>query len=156
RPGETLDDYLSEPFAFVGAAGGQSSLRDAYGRPLMVMMAVVGIVLLIACANIANLLLARATSRSHEWSVRLALGASRGRLARQLLIESLLLAAMGAAAGVAVAHWGSRLLVAQLVTDAVSLELPMDSRMLAFTAAAGLIAALVFGVAPAWRAARGA
>ena len=156
RPGETLDDYLSEPFAFVGAAAGQSSLRDAYGRPLMVMMVVVGIVLLIACANIANLLLARATSRSHEWSVRLALGASRGRLARQLLIESLLLAAMGAAAGVIVAQWGSQLLVSQLAKDAVYLDLPLDWRMFAFTAAIALVAALVFGVAPALRAARGA
>jgi putative ABC transport system permease protein len=155
-PGRNLDRFLADPFTFVTAARGPSGLRDEYSRPLLVMMVVVGVVLLIACANIANLLLARATARSHEWSVRLALGASRGRLARQLLLESLLLGVMGAAAGVAVAHWGSRLLVAQLAPDAVSLELPLDSRMLAFTAAAGLLAALVFGVAPAWRAARGA
>jgi predicted permease len=155
-PGGSRDQYLDEPFTFVDAARGPSGLRDDYSRPLLVLMAVAGLVLLIACANIANLLLARATARSHEWSVRLALGASRGRLARQLLIESLLLAAMGAAAAVALAQWGSRLLVAQLATDAVSLELPLDSRMLAFTGVTGLIAALVFGVAPAWRATRGA
>jgi putative ABC transport system permease protein len=155
RPGDTLDGYLSEPFTFVEAASGQSGLREDYRRPVLVMMAVVGLVLLIACANIANLLLARATARGHEWSVRLALGASPGRLARQLLIESLLLAAMGAAAGVIVARWGSDLLVSQLATDAVYLELPLDSRMLAFTAAVAIMAALVFGVAPALRAARG-
>jgi putative ABC transport system permease protein len=155
-PGRDLDQYLADAFTFENAARGPSGLRDEYSRPLLILMAVVGLVLLIACANIANLLLARATARSHEWSVRLALGASRGRLARQLLLESLLLGAMGAAAGVVVAHWGSGLLVAQLATDAVSLELPLDWRMLAFTAGTGLIAALVFGVAPAWRAARGA
>ena len=156
RPGDTLDGYLSEPFTLVEAASGQSGLREDYRRPLLVMLVVVGLVLLIACANIANLLLARATARGHEWSVRLALGASRGRLARQLLIESLLLAAMGAAAGLIVAQWGSQLLVSQLATDAVYLELPLDWRVLAFTSAVAIVAALVFGVAPALRAARGA
>ena len=156
RPGDPVDEYLSKPFMFVTAASGLTGLREDYGRPLLILMVVVGLVLLIACANIANLLLARATARGHEWSVRLALGASRGRLARQLLIESLLLAAMGAAAGVIVAQWGSQLLVSQLATDAVYLDLPVDWRMLAFTAAIATVAALVFGVAPAMRAAHGA
>jgi putative ABC transport system permease protein len=154
RPGDTSNGYLSDPLTFVSAAGGQSGLRENYRRPLLIMMVVVGLVLLIACANIANLLLARATARGHEWSVRLALGASRGRLARQLLIESLLLAAIGAAAGVIVAQWGSELLVRQLGTDAVYLDLPLDWRMLGFTAAVTVVAAIVFGVAPAVGAAR--
>ena len=156
RPGDTQNRYLSEPLILVSAANGQSGLRDEYERPLLVLMVVVALVLLIACANIANLLLARATARAHEWSVRLALGASRGRLARQQLIESLLLAMMGAAAGVIVAQWGSQFLVSQLDTDSVYLDLPLDWRMLAFTAAAAVVAALVFGVGPAVRAARGA
>jgi putative ABC transport system permease protein len=155
RPGEAMDRYLNEPLTLVSAAAGASGLREDYRRPLIVMLVVVGLVLLIACANIANLLLARATARSHEWSVRLALGASRARLARQQLIESLLLAMMGAAAGLIVAQWGSALLVSQLSTDAVYLELPLDWRVLAFTSAVAIVAALVFGVAPALRAAGG-
>ena len=155
RPGDTNDRYLSDPFTLVNSAAGASGLRNDYKRPLLVLLVVVGLVLLIACANIANLLLARATARSHEWNVRLAIGASRGRLARQLLIESLLLASMGATAGVIVAQWGSQFLVSQLSTDAVYLDLPIDWHMLAFTSAAAMAAALIFGVAPAIRAARG-
>jgi putative ABC transport system permease protein len=153
-PNGSRDRHLPDPLTLEDAARGLSGPRNEYARPLLVMMVVVGMVLLIACANIANLMLARATARSHEWSVRLALGASRGRLTRQLLVESLILAALGAAAGVAVAHWGSRLLVAQLAADEVALGLPVDVRMLAFTAVVGLMAALIFGLAPALRAAR--
>ena len=155
-PRDRPERYLSSRFRFVSAATGQSGLREDYRGPLLVMMVVVGLVLLIACANIANLLLARATARGHEWSVRLALGASGSRLARQLLVESLLLAAMGAAAAVFVARWESAFLVAQLASEAVYLELPLDWRMLGFTAAIAVVAALLFGVAPAMRAARGA
>jgi predicted permease len=153
-PGGSTDSYLIDRFTLVDAARGLSGFSEAYSRPLLVLMVVVGLVLLIACANIANLMLARATARSHEWSVRLALGASRARLARQLLIESLLLAVIGAAAGLIVAQWGGHFLVSLLATDGVSLELPVDARLLAFSMAAGLLAALVFGVAPAWRACR--
>jgi putative ABC transport system permease protein len=151
-----VNEYLDAPFELISAAAGQSGLRDQYQRPLIVMMTVVGLVLLIACANIANLLLARATARGHEWSVRLALGASRGRLARQQLTESLLLAVMGAAAGLLVAQWGSELLLRQLSSDAVSLDLTLDWRVLGFTAAIAIAAALVFGVVPALRATAGA
>jgi len=150
------DDYLKEPFMLLADVANFSGLRDQYRRPLVVMLVVVGFVLLIACANIANLLLARATARGHEWSLRLALGASRARLARQVLTESLIVAAMGAAAGLMVAHWGSQLLVRQLSTDAVSLPLSLDWRVLAFTAGITLLTALVFGLAPAVRATRGA
>ena len=116
------------------------------------------LVLLIACVNIANLLLARAVARRHELSVRVALGASRGRLARQLFTESLLLSVAGATLGVAIAGASSRFLVQQLSTPAnlVFLDVSIDGRVLAFTIAVTMLTALLFGTAPAFRAARAA
>jgi putative ABC transport system permease protein len=149
------DEHLKDPFTLDADAVGDSSLRGQYRDPLLVMLGVVGLVLVIACANIANLLLARSAARAHEWSLRLALGASRSRLARQVITESLVLSALGAVAGLAVAHWTSRLLVQQLSTDAVSLSLSLDWRVLSFTASVGVLTALVFGIAPAARATRG-
>ncbi len=148
-----LAEYLKEPFALTSAAAGRSGLREQYRRPLIVIMIAVALVLLIACANIANLLLARATARSHEWSVRLALGASRTRLACQLLTESLLMAAMGSAAALLIARWVSDVLVRQLSSESVSLDLTLDWRVLAFTAATTIVTVIMFGLAPALRAA---
>ncbi len=155
RP-EHLADYLREPYSLTEASTGASPLRDEYQRPLLTIMGVVGLVLLIACGNIANLLLARATARRHELSVRQALGASRLRLARQLLSESVLLSVVGAALGLLVAVWGSKALVSQLALygSPASLALALDWRIFGFTAAAAIATALLFGTAPALRAAR--
>ena len=151
---EYRERYLTESFTLAPAATGDSSLRRSYGRPLVTIMVVVALVLLIACANIANLQLARGAVRRHELSLRLALGASRWRLARQLLAESVLLALIGTAFGLLIARWGGRLLVSQLSTPAsrVFLDLSVDWHVLIFTGGVAAATVLLFGVAPAIKA----
>ncbi|HEY2906684.1 MAG TPA: ABC transporter permease [Vicinamibacterales bacterium] len=149
-----LNSFLIDPFTVQAAGTGDSSLRQRYERPLMTLLFVVALVLLIACANIANLLMARATARRHELSVRLALGASKWRLARQLLVESLVMSLCGAVLGLLLAQWASRLLVQQLSTpnNHVFLDIALDWRVLVFTMVVTVATALLFGTAPAFRA----
>jgi putative ABC transport system permease protein len=142
--------YLDGLFTLAPASTGRSTLRGRFETPLLAMVVAVGLVLLVACANIASLLLARAVTRRRELSVRLALGASRWRLGRLLFTESLLVAIIGAAAGLLFARWSSVLVVQQLSTwrSAVTLDLGVDWRVLGFTAALACVSALVSGVAP--------
>ena len=140
-----------KPFTLVTAATGDSSLRRRFATPLFAMVIAVGLVLLVACANIASLMLARTLARRREFSVRLALGSSRGRIARLLFTESLIVAFAGAAVGLVFSWWSSALLVQQLSTwqNTVSLDLALDWRVLVFTAALACLSALIAGVAPA-------
>ena len=133
-----------EPFA-----RGFSNLRQQWGRPLVMLMVVVGLVLLIACANVGNLLLARSSSRQREFSMRLALGAGRGRLVRQLLTESLMLSALGGALGLLVAQWTGRFLSSRA---SAGLDAGIDGRVLLFAGGVTGLAALLFGLVPAVRA----
>jgi putative ABC transport system permease protein len=145
--------YIQEPFVVTAAATGISGLRTRYSQPLYVLLGIVGLVLTIACANMANLLLAQSVARRRELAVRLSLGAGRWQLIRQLLVESVMLSMLGAGAGLVIAAWGSRALVSMLSTrtNLVALDLSMDWRVFGFTAAIGLITGLLFGVVPALR-----
>ncbi|HUK17509.1 MAG TPA: ABC transporter permease [Bryobacteraceae bacterium] len=150
------DEVVLSSLDLAPGGPGIDELRRQFSRPLLILMGMVGLVLLIACANVANLLLARATARQREIGIRLSIGASRGRLIRQLLTESVLLASAGGAAGCLLAWWGSHVLVALISTSRypVVLNINPDLRLLGFAAAACLFTGLLFGLAPALRATR--
>ena len=148
--------FVSKHLEVLTAGTGISDMRTQFSTPLVVLMCMVGVVLLIACANVANLLLARSTSRQKEIAVRLALGASRARIARQHFIESLILAGAGAVVGLVLAVVTGRLLLAALPGDPASQALTAspDVRVVAFTLLLALVTALIFGIGPALSATR--
>jgi predicted permease len=155
------DPALRQLKMYVEPAGaGFSTLRDQYANPLTALMAVVVMLLLLACINIGSMLLARAASRRHEIAVRVSLGASRIRLVRQMMAESLALSAAGAIPALAIGYFGAGALVRIIASGrripglpaTMDLDLRLDAHVLLFTAAVSVLAGLLFGIAPAWNA----
>jgi predicted permease len=150
RPG-----FLRQRAGVLSGSDGFNPLRNRYSEPLLVLMGIVALVLLLACANLSGLLLARAAARQREISIRLAMGAGGGRLMRQFLAESLVLAILGGSAGLLLAYWFSGGLVAMLANgDTLLLSTAPDWRVLAFTGAISLLACVLAGLAPGWHALR--
>ena len=150
------DDLKSSPILVEAGEHGFSSVRDAYGTAILIAMAAVGLVVLVVCANVCNLMLTRAAARGRELTVRMALGAGRGRLVRQLLTESGMLALAGAGVGLVVAVLGSRLLLAtaSVGENPIGIDTAPNARIFAFTAAITLTCVVFFGLVPALRATR--
>jgi predicted permease len=136
------------------ASQGLATIRQQFSRPLWIVMSLVGLLLIITCANVANLLLARANTREKEMAVRLAMGSGKARLMRQLIVESLLLALIAGTLGVGLAFWGSRSLVALMAHGRSPLTLSVHPNLtvLGFALGVSLLTAVIFGVLPAWRA----
>jgi predicted permease len=156
RDNAARTQYASRHMRLRDAAAGLSSLGRGYRRPLLILMGSVAIILLLCCANVANLMLARQRAREQEFAVRLSLGAGPARLARQLFTESLLVGSIGSLLGLAFAFWGSPLLL-RLLPEArvpIALDVVPDARVFAFTTIVGLLSAIVVGLAPARRAAK--
>jgi predicted permease len=153
---ETKKTFLQMSMDVVPAAKGRSQLRRQFSKPLLVLMFTVALVLLIACANVANLLIARATARQKEIAVRLALGSSRGRIISQLIVESLLLSITGGVAGMVLAYWTDRALIAFLPTRSVPLSISSDPdwRVLSFNLGLSLLTGIIFGLVPALQSTR--
>jgi predicted permease len=156
--------WLQATMDLESAAGGLSAFRERFSSPLRILMAVVGLLLVIACTNVASMLLARGAARRREMAVRVSLGAGRMRLARQVLTESLLLSATGAVLGVVLASFGAQALLRFMISGRLppgwpqhlAIQIGPDIRVLLFTAGLALVTGVLFGLAPAWSAFRAA